>query len=130
MDKLANQATRNAFFQNEPKDKVNLLKLPLIMPNCLVGKMINTERSKKSIMNRFQQYKSNIFTNFVKLVSNDRLNILAIDDLAKENPQYLRTIAKEIGIKVKGKSNVIIAEEIMALARVFLAGQGKNIYSW
>ena len=129
MDKLANQATRNAFFQNEPKDKVNLLKLPLIMPNCLVGKMINTERSKKSIMNRFQQYKSNIFTNFVKLVSNDRLNILAIDDLAKENPQYLRTIAKEIGIKVKGKSNVIIAEEIMALARVFLAGQGKNIYS-
>ena len=80
-------------------------------------------------MNRFQQYKSNIFTNFVKLVSNDRLNILAIDDLAKENPQYLRTIAKEIGIKVKGKSNVIIAEEIMALARVFLAGQGKNIYS-
>ena len=130
MDKLANQATRNAFFQNEPKDKVNLLKLPLIMPNCLVGKMINTERSKKSIMNRFQQYKSNIFTNFVKLVSNDCLNILAIDDLAKENPQYLRTIAKEIGIKVKGKSNVIIAEEIMALARVFLAGQGKNIYSW
>ena len=115
---------RSAFFQNEPKDKVNLLKLPLIMPNGLVGKMINTESSKKSIMNNVHHYKSSVFTNFVKMISTDQLNILAIDEMAMKNPQHLRKIAKEIGIKVKDKSNVVLAEEMTALAKTFLAGQG------
>ena len=117
LDKLVNQVVRSAFFQNEPKDIVNLLKLPLIMPNGLVGKMINTESSKKSIMN-----KSSVFTNFVKMISTDQLNILAIDEMAMKNPQHLRKIAKEIGIKVKDKSNVVLAEEMTALAKTFLAG--------
>ena len=115
---------RIAFFQNEPKDIVNLLKLPLIMPNGLVGKMINTESSKKSIMNNVHHYKSSVFTNFVKMISTDQLNILAIDEMAMKNPQHLRKIAKEIGIKVKDKSNVVLAEEMTALAKTFLAGQG------
>ena len=124
LDKLVNQVVRSAFFQNEPKDIVNLLKLPLIMPNGLVGKMINTESSKKSIMNNVHHYKSSVFTNFVKMISTDQLNILAIDEMAMKNPQHLRKIAKEIGIKVKDKSNVVLAEEMTALAKTFLAGQG------
>ena len=82
LDKLVNQVVRSAFFQNEPKDIVNLLKLPLIMPNGLVGKMINTESSKKSIMNNVHHYKSSVFTNFVKMISTDQLNILAIDGMS------------------------------------------------
>ena len=124
LDKLVNQVVRSAFFQNEPKDIVNLLKLPLIMPNGLVGKMINTESSKKSIMNNVHHYKSSVFTNFVKMISTDQLNILAIDEMAMKNPQHLRKIAKEIGIKVKDKLNVVLAEEMTALAKTFLAGQG------
>lgn len=124
LDQLSSQVIRSSFFHNEPKQKINLLKLPIIMPSCLLGKMENTEIRKKSLMNCYHKYTSDVFTRFVKVVSTGQLNILGIEDLAKSSPDKLKQIAKGIGIRVKKKSNAVLVEELNSLAKVFLAGQG------
>ena len=94
------------------------------MPTCILGKMVNTEIRKKSLMNTYQNYKSDVFNRFVKLVSTGQLDILNLEELAKSAPDKLKKIAKEIGVHTKKKSSTVLLEELNSLAKVFLAGQG------
>ena len=75
-------------------------------------------------MNTYQNYKSDVFNRFVKLVSTGQLDILNLEDLAKSAPDKLKKIAKEIGVRTKKKSSTVLLEELNSLAKVFLAGQG------
>ena len=128
LDKLSNQVIRSSFFQHEPKDPINLLKLPLIMPDCLLGVMTNTESGKKSLMNSYKTYKADVLANLVKIVYEKRLNVLSLDELAKATGDRIKNVAKELGMSTAKKSKTVLLEEIKAVARIFLAGQG-NYFS-
>ena len=125
LEKLSNQVVRNSFFQHEPKDPINLLKIPLIMPECLVGEMTNTDCEKKSLLNSYKTYKTDVLAKLVKMVSEKRLDVLGLDKLAKEEGDGLKNVAKEVGIPTSKKSKTVILEEVKAVARIFLAGQGQ-----
>ena len=48
--KLATHVFKTALFQNEPMLSVNMLKLPLIMPDSMVGRKINSDYMKDSLL--------------------------------------------------------------------------------
>ena len=100
-----------------------MVKLPILMPNCLVGVMTNTDSEKKSLFNIEKPYKKNVLENLVKMVSEKEIDILHLDQL---EGNVLKQKARELGIATSKKSNIVILEEIKAVARIFLAGQGKN----
>ena len=122
LHQLANQVIRNSFYQHEPKGTINLLKIPQIMPDCLLGKMTNTESGKKSLMNSYKSYKEDVLAKLIEMVSEKRLDLLHLDELAKGD--RLKEVAREIGIPVSKKSKTVLLEEVKAVARIFLAGQG------
>jgi hypothetical protein len=103
-----------------------MVKLPLIMPNCLVGKMINTDSQKKTLFNTTKTYKENVLENLVKMISEKRLDVLNLENLDKAK---LVSVAKELGMTTSKKSQIVLLEEIKAVARIFLAGQGKDMIS-
>ena len=121
IDKLAKQVMRSSFFQGEPKDKINILNIPIIMPDCLIGKMTNTERKKKSLMNVQKKYSSDVLSKLMTVISSKRLDILGLDAL---DTSQLKNVAKEIGIGISKKSHTALLEEVKALTKIFLAGQG------
>ena len=121
LNQICNQVIRSSFFQHEPKDVVNLLKLPIIMPSSLVGKMVNTDCDKKSLFNKELNYTTDVLG---KLVAEKKLDVLNIDKL---EGKHLKQVAKEIGLATSKKSDIFLQEEVKSLARLFLAGQG-NLY--
>ena len=98
-----------------------MLKLPILIPNCLVGVMTNTDCDKKSLMNVDRKYRTNVLENFSKLVSEKKVDILNLDNLDK---QGLKNLATELGLTTAKKSQVFLLTEIKAVSRVFLAGEG------
>ena len=101
-----------------------MVKLPLIMPNCLVGTMVNTDSQKKTLFNKTKKYKDDILANLLRMVSEKRLDVLKLDKLDKDE---IRHVAKELGMTITKKSKTFLLEEIKAVSRIFLAGQGKRI---
>ena len=85
--------------------------------------MINTDCDKKSLFNKEITYKSDVLEKLVKMVSEKRIDVLNLNNL---DGKKLKDVAKEIGITTSKKSNVALLEEIKAVTRIFLAGQGKN----
>ena len=114
---------RSSFFHNEPKDKINMVKLPIIMPSCLIGSMVNTDSQKKTLFNTPKNYKEDVLANLMKMVSEERLNVLNLDKLDKFK---IIDVAKELGITTSKKSRTVLLEEIKAVTRIFLAGQGEQ----
>ena len=125
LDERISQCIRTSFFQNEPKDQISILNIPLIIPNALLGTMTNTEKSKKSLMNVSKKYNVDVLSNLVNMVSEKRLDVLGIDRLDADE---LKSLAKEMGIPVAKKSNTYIKEEIKAVIKIFLAGQGDSFF--
>ena len=123
LHQLANQVLRSSFFHNEPKDQINMLKLPIIMPKSLVGLMVNKDSEKKSLMNTEKQYKKNIVENFMNMVASGRVDFLNFEKLDEAE---LTEFARELEIpNISKKSNVYLREEIKNVGKIFLAGQGK-----
>ena len=126
LDKLTNQVIRTSFFQGAIKEDISILKIPIIMADCILGTMTNTEGRKKTLMNTNQKYSKDVLANFLKMVSNKRIDILGLDKL---DSSQLKKISSEIGIKTSKKSNTVLLEELKSLARIFLAGQGKKSFT-
>ena len=121
LDKLISQTIRTSFYHHERKDEISILNIPLIIPNALLGTMTNTEKSKKSLMNMNKKYSSDVLGKLLKMVSEKRLDVLRLDSL---NAEELKSVAKEIGISTAKKSLTFILEEVKAVTKIFLAGQG------
>ena len=61
---------KTAFWQNEPKLPINMLKLPIIMAPGLLGKQVNNDFKKDSLMDKSIEHSSETFREFVKMVDN------------------------------------------------------------
>ena len=99
-----------------------MVKLPLIIPDCLLGTMVNTDSQKKTLFNRVKKYKEDVLANLLKMVSEKRLDVLNLDKLDTEG---VKKVAKELGMPISKKSRTFLLEEIKSVARIFLAGQGE-----
>ena len=58
---------KRAFFQNEPKLDINMLKLPLIIAPSLLGSQVNNDVEKKSLLDKTIVYKPEVFTKFTEM---------------------------------------------------------------
>ena len=93
------------------------------MPSCLIGNMVNTDNQKKTLFNTPKNYKEDVLANLLKMVSEKRLNVLNLHNIGKDE---IIDVAKELGMTTSKKSKTVLLEEIKAVARIFLAGQGKQ----
>ena len=66
--KLVHHLFKTAFWQNEPKLVINMLKLPSIIAPGLVSKQVNNDIKKDSIMDKSIQHSAETFREFVKMV--------------------------------------------------------------
>jgi len=77
-----------------------MCKLPLIMPECLLGKMVNSEYEKKTLFNKEISYDRKVLEKLVAMVSDSSLDITKLEEL---NSKELKDVAQEIGISKLSK---------------------------
>ena len=108
-------------FQNEPKLQINMLNLPIIMPKSLLGKQVNSDVDKKSLLDKTIVYDSVTFTKFTEMIDSG-FDILSIDNL---NAEDLKILGRKISLKNIGqKSGEMIRNELKNMSKHLLAGQG------
>ena len=89
----------------------NRISEPAIFPNTAKITMASMRRC----------IYSDVLGKLLKMVSEKRLDVLRLDSL---NAEELKSVAKEIGISTAKKSLTFILEEVKAVTKIFLAGQG------
>ena len=118
---LALQLFKSAFWQNEPKLEVNMLKLPCIIANDLIVKQINNDNKKDSLMDKSIQHSSETFREFVKMIDNKEINLTRLGSLKLAD---LKEIGRNLKFKnVSDKSGQMLRQELQHLAKTFIAGQ-------
>ena len=118
---LLKKLMKRAFFQNEPKLDINMLKLPLIIAPSLLGSQVNNDVEKKSLLDKTIVYKPEVFTKFTEIIDNGQIDILGIDDM---NKAAVVSVGKELGLEVSGKSAVGLRNELKNMSNHVMAGQG------
>ena len=121
---LVSQMLRSAFFQNEVKEDINMLKIPNIIAPRLLRKQVNTDSQKESLFNQNVNYGPETMIGLAKLISAKKIDILDLDSL-KTNE--VRKIGQKLCIKMGNKSNVRLLEEIKFVCKMYTAGQGNTI---
>ena len=86
--------------------------------------MVNTDCDKKSLFNKELNYTTDVLGKLVDMVAENKVDVLNLDKL---EGKHLKQVAKEIGLTTSKKSDLSLQEEVKALARIFLAGQGKSL---
>ena len=61
---------KTAFWQNEPRLDINMLKLPIIMSPGLMGNPVNNDVKKDSLMDKTFKHSAETFRTFLKMVDN------------------------------------------------------------
>ena len=78
---LVSTSLKRSFYQNEPPKTYNMLKLPLIIAPGLLGKQINNDFQKKSLLDKEIKYKQETFIEFHRFIENRELNILSVSTM-------------------------------------------------
>ena len=112
---------KKSYFQNEPKLELNMLKLPLIIAPSLLGTQVNYDVEKKPLLDQKIEYEPEVFAKFCEMIDDGRVDILGIDDM---DFPALVNVAKEMGLVVGKKSQVVLRNEIQNMSKHLLAGQG------
>ena len=110
----------SVFFQQSSKKTYNMLKLPIIIPPVLLGKQINSERLKKTIMEKEFSYSDETLETFMDLVESKEIKINSIYDM--KAPQ-LKQLSEKLGISHPKKSTEILKIDLTNLAKIFIGGQ-------
>ena len=118
---LLKQLMTKAYFQDVPKLVINMLKLPIIIAPSMLGKQVNNDVKKESLLDKNIVYKPDTFTKFSEMIDAGAIDVLAIEDMTKTE---LVTIGKEVGLAVADKSAVVLRNEFKNMTKHVLAGQG------
>ena len=111
---LVSQMLRSAFFQNEVKEDINMLKIPNIITPRLLRKQVNTDSQKESLFNRTDNYGPETMTSLAKLISAKEIDILNLDSQSNDE---VNQICKKLNIKSVAKKSKV---------RLIV----QNVYSW
>ena len=126
--RLVEDLFMSAFFQHRSDQKYNMLKLPIIAPPSVIGKQVNNEYKKKTLMEKSFEYTEETLATFIQLIDEKKLKINKIQNLSSQD---LRDLSVQLGIYHKDKTGEIIRTDLLNLSKIFLAGQGvchKYIY--
>ena len=101
--------SRQSFFQNEPLQEYNMLKLPIIIAPCLLRKQVNNDVEKKSLIDKTIIYKKETFSNFHRLVQMKRINILNIHKMTYAE---LREVMDALEVPVGDRNATLLRTEL------------------
>jgi hypothetical protein len=111
---------KSAFFQQISDQKYLMLKLPVIAAPSIIGKQVNNENKKKTLMEKTFEYKNKTLETFISLVDNKEIKINGISDIQLNN---LKDLSKQLGIYHKDKTGEIMRTDLINLSKIFLGGQ-------
>ena len=111
---------KSAFFQQISDQKYLMLKLPVIAAPSIIGKQVNNENKKKTLMEKTFEYKNETLETFISLVDNKEIKINGISDIQLNN---LKDLSKQLGIYHKDKTGEIMRTDLINLSKIFLGGQ-------
>ena len=119
-NRLIEDLFKSAFFQHKNDQKYNMLKLPILAAPSLLGKQVNNENKKKTLMEKTFEYEEETLATFISLVDNKELKINSIAEITVAK---LKDLAQQLGIYHKDKTGEIIRTDLINLSKIFLAGQ-------
>ena len=90
------------------------------MAPCLMGKQVNSENMKKTIMEKQFMYRDETIELFQNLVENKELKINGIKDL---NAKELEAFGVKLELSHDKKSTELIKIDLINLSRILLGGQ-------
>ena len=111
---------KSAFFQQISDQKYLMLKLPVIAAPSIIGKQVNNENKKKTLMEKTFEYKNETLETFISLVDNKEIKINGISDIQLNK---LKDLSKQLGIYHKDKTGEIMRTDLINLSKIFLGGQ-------
>ena len=91
---LVEELLKSSFFQLYLQKTHKMLKLPIIAPPSVIGKQINSDSLKETIMEKPFVYKEETLAEFQALVDSKHLKLGDISGLTNDE---LKSISKKIG---------------------------------
>ena len=116
---LVEDVLKSVFFQ-ENRKTWNMLKVPIVCAPSLIGKQVNTEVSKKTLLEKQFSYKEDTLAEFQGLVNK---KVFKISSIGHMNGQEIRNFAKQVGIDSSKKSIEILKTDFNNLSGILLGGQ-------
>ena len=87
--KMVKQMLRSGFFQNEKKENVNMLKLPIIMAPKLLRSQVNNDIKKRTLYGKEISYSSETLAALSRLIKTREIDIFALGKVLKGDIIYL-----------------------------------------
>ena len=97
-----------------------MLLLPVLMAPCLMGRKVNNERLKKTIMEKQFTYSDETIQNFQGLVENKEIRINGINELSVKQ---LEAFGRKLELQHDKKSGEMLKHDLINLSNIFLGGQ-------
>ena len=123
-DDLIEDVLSTALFQHKTDKKYNMLQIPMLIPNCLLSKQINNEKTKRTIMEKEYEFADETLQKFQEMVESKEIKLTGIKDLTV---QELQGFGARLGLlsKKKGekKSGEMLKIDLINLSNIFLGGQ-------
>ena len=124
--RLARQMMRSAFFQHEPKEAFDMLKVPLIIAPKLLKQQVNSDNCKETLFNQKTNYGPATMTGLSLLIAKGEIDILNLDSMS---PKQAKKVSKALKLKgISRKSNIGLVDEIKFVSKMYVAGQGNFLY--
>lgn len=91
----------------------------------LLKQQVNNDDSKETLFNKTTNYGPETMAGLAKLISKGDIEIT---NLASMSPNVIKSVSRELKLKkISRKSNTRLLEEIKAVAKMYIAGQGNFI---
>ena len=119
---LVEDLLKSVFFQAK-KRTWNMLKVPIICAPSLSGEQVNTESSKKTILEKQFLYNKDTLAEFQDLVNSKAFEMSSLGQMSAEE---IRSFANKIGIYSPQKSIEILKTDLNNLSGILLGGQVKE----
>ena len=97
-----------------------MLKLPAIMAPCLLGKKVNSENLKKTIMEKEFTFKQETIELFQEITEKKIIKINGIKDLQTKD---LLSMGERLGLLNDKKTAEMIKIDLVNLSKIFLGGR-------
>ena len=90
----------------------------------LLKQQVNTDYTKETLFNKKTTYGSKTMAGLAKLIQKKAIDITNLDTMSAKE---IKKVSKQLKLKTSSKSNTRLLEEIKAVTKMYVAGQGKII---
>ena len=98
----------------------------MIMAPKLLKKQVNTDYTKETLFNKETTYGSKTMAGLARLIQKKSIDITNLDTMS---PSNIKSVSKQLKLKsISEKSTIRLLEEIKAVAKMYVAGQGSYYF--